>query len=331
MLRSPERGGFGMDMVWNDDFHHSAMVRATGRNEAYYTDYLGRAREFVAAIEWGYLYQGQRYKWQQKRRGSPVLDQPAHVFVNYLQNHDQLANSGRGQRLHELTSPGKLRALTATLLLGPGTPLLFQGQEFASSSPFLYFADPGPDLAPSVTKGRLKFLSQFPSLALPELQRSIPEPSDSATFARCRLNFAERHTNGQTYRLHADLLRLRRNDVCLRPQDKRSLAAAVINDDCFLVRYFSTDPQHLNATQRLLVVNFGRELHLDPAPEPLLAPPEDRSWSVLWSSEDLCYGGLGTPALETDDNWRIPAECAVLMQPVQSNDLEPRGLSSRAL
>ncbi len=110
MLRDPAHGGFGMDMAWNDDFHHTAMVRATGRREAYYTDYRGRAQEFVAAMKWGYLFQGQRYDWQGKRRGTPVLDLPAYTFVNYLQNHDQLANSTRGQRLHELTSPGRFRA-----------------------------------------------------------------------------------------------------------------------------------------------------------------------------------------------------------------------------
>jgi maltooligosyltrehalose trehalohydrolase len=308
MLRDPARGGFGMDMAWNDDFHHTAMVRATGRSEAYYTDYRGRAQEFVASMKWGYLFQGQRYDWQKKPRGTPVLDLPACTFVNYLQNHDQLANSARCQRLHEITSPGRLRALTAVLLLGPGTPLLFQGQEFAASSPFCYFADPPTSMAADVVKGRHEFMSQFPSYLSEGVAEQTPAPCEPATAARCRLNFAERHTNAGIYALHADLIRLRRTDVCLRVQDRRQFECAVLTDDCFLARYFHND------CQRLMIVNFGKELHFSPAPEPLLAPPENMQWKILWSSEHPSYGGVGTPPLETDQNWRIPPECVVVLE-----------------
>src|SRR5207249_1718710 len=114
---------------------------------AYYTDYLGNPQELISAVKWGFLYQGQRYKWQKKRRGAPALDIPPARFVNFIQNHDQVANSGRGLRCHLLTSPGRCKALTALLLLAPATPLLFQGQEFASNSPFLFFADHPPELA----------------------------------------------------------------------------------------------------------------------------------------------------------------------------------------
>src|SRR6185436_13154064 len=123
--------GYELDAVWNDDFHHSATVALTGRNEAYYTDYTGSPQEFIALARRGFLYQGQWYSWQKKRRGTPALDLPATAFVNFLQNHDQTANSLRGLRVHQLAGPGRYRALTAALLLLPGTPLLFQGQEFA--------------------------------------------------------------------------------------------------------------------------------------------------------------------------------------------------------
>src|SRR6185436_16795891 len=125
----PEKGGYGLDALWNDDFHHSAMVALIGRNEAYYTDTLGRPQEFISAAKWGYLYQGQNYSWQKKRRGTPAFDLPPTAFVHFLQNHDQVANSGFGLRAHLLTSPGQLRAMTALLLLMPQTPMLFQGQE----------------------------------------------------------------------------------------------------------------------------------------------------------------------------------------------------------
>ena len=134
IVRPIESGGFGMDALWNDDFHHSAMVVLAGHNEAYYSDHLGKPQEFVSAAKWGYVFQGQRYSWQKKRRRTPALDLPPTAFVNFIQNHDQVANSGRGYRAHHLASPAHLRAMTALLLLSPQTPMLFQGQEFAASS-----------------------------------------------------------------------------------------------------------------------------------------------------------------------------------------------------
>ena len=130
------------------------LLAAIGRNEAYYTDYRGEPQEFISAAKYGYLYQGQRYKWQKQARGAPSWGIHPAQFVNYIQNHDQIANSGRGERLAQVTSPGRYRALTALLLLAPGTPLLFQGQEFGASSPFYFFADHEPELRRLVRDGR---------------------------------------------------------------------------------------------------------------------------------------------------------------------------------
>jgi len=98
--------------MWNDDFHHTARVALTGRREAYYSDYRGHPQELVSAIKYGFLYQGQRYHWQQKPRGSLVTTQPAFTFVIFTQNHDQVANSLQGERITALTSPARYRALT---------------------------------------------------------------------------------------------------------------------------------------------------------------------------------------------------------------------------
>ena len=179
------KGGSGLDGLWNDDFHHSAIVRLTGRNEAYYTDYLGTVEEFLAVARWGYLFQGQFYSWQKKRRGEPTQGVSPAAFVNYLENHDQVANTARGERVRTLTSPGRWRAMTAFLLLAPGTPMLFQGQEFGATTPFLYFADADKERAKLLVEGRAKFLGQFPSLALPEMQKLFAEPAQRDTF-QCR-------------------------------------------------------------------------------------------------------------------------------------------------
>ena len=308
LLRPIEQGGYGMDGLWNDDFHHSALVAVTGRNEAYYTDYHGTPQELVSALKWGYLYQGQRYSWQKQRRGTPAFGVSPAAFITYIQNHDQVANSGWGLRLHQLTSPGRCRAITALLLLARATPMLFQGEEFASSSPFLFFADHRPELAKAVRKGRAEFLTQFRTLATPEMQRLVPDPADRATFERCKLDLNEREAHSEAYALHCDLLRLRREDSVFQKQG--FFDGAVLGSEAFLLRFFDAENG-----DRLLLVNLGLDLHLCIAPEPLLAPPERKRWDILWSSESPKYGGAGTAALETEDGWRIPGHAAVVLIP----------------
>jgi len=308
LVRPLDQGGYGHDMLWNDDYHHSAMTVLTARNEAYYTDYLGGAQEFVSAAKWGYLYQGQRYKWQKARRGTPSMGTNPAAFVNFLQNHDQIANSVTGQRCHQLASPGRFRAMTAYTILMPGTPMLFQGDEFASSSPFFYFADHHEQLAPLVRDGRAEFMKQFRSAALPEMQSQLPSPEDLTTFERSKLKLSERETNANVLLLHRDLIALRKNDPVLRAPKRGEFDGAVLGPEAFLLRYFGGAHG-----DRLLLVNLGRDLHLDPAPEPLLAPPEDCAWQTVWSSEDPHYGGLGTFPPESTDNWRLPGQATVLL------------------
>jgi maltooligosyltrehalose trehalohydrolase len=312
MLARPlEHGGYGIDCLWNDDFHHAAMVAMTCQNEAYYSDYFGNPQEFISAAKWGFLFQGQRYQWQDKRRGQSALDLSPAQFITFIQNHDQVSNSVRGLRCHDLTSPGRYRAMTALMLLGPGTPLLFQGQEFAASTPFFYFADHAEaELRKLVREGRLKFLCQFPSAALPEAQAVVADPGDEATFHRCKLDFSERKTHAPAYALHRDLLRLRREDPVLASQEPRAVDGAVLAPHAFVLRFFSS-----SGDDRLLVVNLGCDLRLDPAPEPLLAPPADRRWDLLWSSDDVCYGGNGTPGVETESGWRMPGEATAVLFP----------------
>ena len=119
-------------------------------------------------MRWGYLFQGQRYRWQKQRRGTPALDIVAPRFiVNYLENHDQLANSPDGARGAHQTSPARYRAMTALLLLGPQTPMLFQGQEFGAPRHFCISTTVDAEQAEGVRRGRAEFLAQFPSYAAP--------------------------------------------------------------------------------------------------------------------------------------------------------------------
>ena len=259
----------GFDAMWNDDWHHAASVAMTGRREAYYTDYLGTPQEFVSMARLGFLYQGQWYSWQQQNRGTSSLDIPPEQFVVFLQNHDQIANSDRGERTYN-------RAMTAFLLLQPQTPMLFQGQEFGATTPFLYFADHKPELAKKVADGRREFLEQFPSLK----GRKLQPPHERETFERCKLDHSSKDVSEVR-----ELLRLRRE----MPFHER-MEGAVLGEKCFALRWFGDDP-------RLLIVNLGDELEINPVDSPLLAG----AWRVVWG---------------TLNAWRIPAESAALLATV---------------
>jgi maltooligosyltrehalose trehalohydrolase len=319
LVRPLDRGGYGIDALWNDDLHHSATVALTGRREAYYSDYFGNPQEFVSAARHGYHFQGQRYDWQGKRRGSPALDLPPTAFVNYLQNHDQVANSGRGERISALASPGRLRAVIAYLLLAPQIPMLFMGQEWAASAPFLFFADHGPDLAPKVFDGRRDFLTQFPSLTVPSAMAAVADPSDPATFEQCRLHHAEADQPGHVewLTLHRDLLALRRSTPVFARSRRGGVDGAVLGESAFVLRYFDDDDARgASAGERLLIVNLGPRLEVHPAPEPLLAPPAGAAWRLVIATDDARYGGIGTPEPESGEGWSLPAESAVVLRPV---------------
>ncbi len=311
LIRPRSEGGDDLDAVWNDDFHHSAVVALTQKREAYYTDYVGSPQEFISASKYGYLFQGQPYVWQEAPRGTPTFGASPEAFVAFIENHDQVSNTARGERLRFQTSPGRYRAMTALLLLGPWTPLLFQGQEFGASTPFIFFTDTGDGpMREAIRKGRFEFLAQFPSLATDEVQKQLPVPSDPEVFASSKLDFSERKKNKHLYDLHTDLLRLRREDARFREQKTGGLDGAVLGPRSFVLRYFSSG----SADDRLLVVNLGDRQSLAPIPEPLLAPPLGLEWETLWSSESTRYVGPGVATVATQDSWTLPAEAAVALR-----------------
>jgi maltooligosyltrehalose trehalohydrolase len=212
--------------------------------------------------------------------------------------------------------------MTALLLLGPWTPLLFQGQEFGSSKRFMFFTDVGDgDMREAIRKGRFKFLAQFQSLANKEVQKDLPSPSDPDVFARCKLDVSERETNREFYALHVDLMKLRREDARFREQIPGGLDGAVLGQASFVLRYFASDHD-----DRLLVLNFGRCQRLVPAPEPLLAPPLGFEWETIWTSESPRYGGPGAVTVATQDRWLLPAEAAVALRlvPEKAPRKQPR-------
>lgn len=301
LLYAVEQGGAGLDGLWNDDFHHSMRVALTGRNEAYYSDHRGSAQEIVSAARHGYLYQGQHSRWQSRPRGAPSWGIEPARFVCYIENHDQVANSVWGHRLARTVAADRYRAAMALLMLGSWTPMIFQGQEFGATTPFLYFADHTPEMGKSVGNGRKQFLSQFPSIADEATQQVLPAPGREETFARSRLNVRERQENFRFHNLFRDLVRLRRTDEVFSLHGKGGIEGAVLSDKALVLRFFG------HGQDRLVVVNLGADLDFWPAPEPLLAPPREQEWTVILSTEDPPYGGAGLARSRLVQEWRVPA------------------------
>jgi maltooligosyltrehalose trehalohydrolase len=288
LVRPPDEGGLGLDAIYNEDFHHCLKVALTGERDAYLSDYTGDSREWLSAVRRGFLFQGQYYPWQEGARGRPAFDLPAARFVAFLENHDQVANSLTGARLVERTSPAWWRAMSAFLLLGPWTPLLFQGQEWGSRTPFRFFADHEPTLQAAVSTGRAGFLSQFGRVRTAADAGRATDVGRSV-FEHCLLDHPSRPTPAR--QLFRDLTALRANDGTLG-QHAVAIDGVPLDDRTLLLRFFGTEP----AADRLLVVNLGPDRNLLPLSEPLVAAPEHRRWALLWCSEQPEYDGHGVAA-----------------------------------
>ncbi|HEY7189858.1 MAG TPA: malto-oligosyltrehalose trehalohydrolase [Vicinamibacterales bacterium] len=310
-LTGGDKGLAGVDATWNEDWHHSIFVALTGRREAYFTDYAGTAAELAAMARWNLLYQGQWYSWQKKGRGTDARHLPSSSFVSFLENHDQVANTGFGTRLCDEVGASLWRAMTAVLLLGPQIPMLFQGQERASTEPFTYFADHEGDLAEAVRKGRMEFLSQFASLRDRGIQRLMPAPSDASAFHRCQLRWTESRNAAETLKLHADLLALRRNDPVLSTlgTPDTAIASAAPTASVLILRY---QREH---DERLILLNLNALTTLEMS-DPLLAAPSGQKWDMTWCSDHADYGGRGIVESFGEGQWKLQPHCAWLLRNV---------------
>jgi maltooligosyltrehalose trehalohydrolase len=257
------------------------------------------------------LYQGQWYSWQKQPRGTDASRHPQAAFVCFLENHDQVANTGTGRRLHQLVDRGKWRALSTLLLLGPSVPLVFQGQEEAVEQPFTYFADHQSRLAELVKNGRLDFLSQFPSLSSPEMRERLPIPGDEASFNTCRLDWRTTPAGEEARRLYSELIALRRSDSLLSALGTSAVTveSSAPTSHLVLVRYRTGDES------LLLVVNLG-PLTRFPMNDPLLAPVRGHRWALIFCSEQAGYGGQGAPSAFDEGCWLLQAHCAWLFAAV---------------
>ncbi|MFO7861513.1 MAG: malto-oligosyltrehalose trehalohydrolase [Desulfosalsimonas sp.] len=205
-VRPAAAGGHGMDAQWSDDFHHALHAVLTGEQAGYYADF-GKLSHIARALTRVFVYDNQFSAFRRRYHGRPVHGLSGHRFLGYLQNHDQVGNRALGERLSRLVSPGCLKTGAALMLLSPFVPMLFQGEEWAASTPFQYFTDHSdPELGEAVKKGRCK---EFAAFGWDPEQ--IPDPQASDTFARCVLKWDEKQT-----RPHAEILEWYRQLIALR-------------------------------------------------------------------------------------------------------------------
>jgi maltooligosyltrehalose trehalohydrolase len=231
LLHAPPRG-FGFDAVWADDWHHQMRVALSGEQEGYFADFQGTAADIAETIRGGWFYAGQRTITTRQPRGTDPSGLTPSQFVFCLQNHDQIGNRALGDRLHHTIAPSAWRAASVALLIMPQVPMLFMGQEWAASTPFLYFTDHKPDLGAAITEGRRGEFAAFAAFADPIARAAIPDPQDPESFARSRLVWDERAAPMQAgvERLYRATLQLRMREPSLR-DPRAPLDAYVLDDD----------------------------------------------------------------------------------------------------
>jgi maltooligosyltrehalose trehalohydrolase len=206
VVQSREIGGYGMDAQWNDDFHHALHVALTGERAGYYADFGGLG-DVPQILRHAFLYDGRCSKYRGRRHGRPVAGLSGHKFLGYMQNHDQIGNRARGDRITHLVSTDRARLGAALMLVSPFVPMIFQGEEWAASAPFQYFTGfEDAELGRAVSEGRR---SEFGSFGWkPE---DVPDPQSPETFERSKLNWGElgREPHAAMLQWYRDLIRLR--------------------------------------------------------------------------------------------------------------------------
>lgn len=208
LVRGPEQGGIGLDAQWNDDFHHALHTLMVSERSGYYQDFEGLA--LARALREGFVFQGEPSGYRRRRHGRPSRDVPRHRWVVFGQNHDQVGNRRCGERLSHMVPLSDCELAAAACLLSPCTPLLFMGEEYGETSPFLYFVSHGdPDLIEAVRKGRKAEFAAFCWVGDP------PDPQDPESFLRSKLNPALRDAPGHRELRYAyrSLLSIRREKL----------------------------------------------------------------------------------------------------------------------
>jgi maltooligosyltrehalose trehalohydrolase len=284
LVNPPSKGGYGLDAQWNDDFHHCLHTLLTGERGGYYQDF-GRFDQLVKALREGFAYTGQYSLFRKRRHGNSSKHLPPTKFIVFSQNHDQIGNRPKGDRMSTLVSFETLKLVAGMVLLSPNLPLLFMGEEYGEEAPFQYFvshSDPG--LIEAVRKGRTEEFLAF------EWDVDVPDPQDEMTFLRSKINLELHHEEIHKilFEFYGTLITLRKEIPALSHVDKKNLETVACEREKVLLikRQWRED-------QVVAVFNFNDE------PVQFMAALEKGEWEKVFSSASEEWGGQGPLVPET--------------------------------
>jgi maltooligosyltrehalose trehalohydrolase len=272
-------GGYGLDAQWNDDFHHSLHVLLTGEHDGYYEDF-GEFRQFAKAFREGFVYSGEYSQHRRRRHGSSSRDVTGSRMVVFSQNHDQIGNRMGGERLSRLVSFEELKLAAGTVLLSPFVPLLFMGEEYGETAPFMYFtshSDAG--LIEAVRKGRYEESEAF------HWQGEVPDPQSDSTFQRCKLNRdrARQSANSILHDFYKQLIFLRKTLPGMACLCKDRMEVIALEREMVLsVRRWDGEEETVT------VFSIARE------PATVTLPLPRGRWEKSLDSADQCWHGPGS-------------------------------------
>jgi maltooligosyltrehalose trehalohydrolase len=272
------KNGYGLAGQWNDDFHHCLYTLLTGERNGYYADF-GSLKQLAKAYTDGFVYDGQYSSFRGHPHGTPTTDVPADKFIVCAQNHDQVGNRARGERLYHLVDFEALKLAASAVLLAPYVPLLFMGEEYGERAPFLFFTDFGdPTLRDAVSRGRREEFEAFGWTG------EIPDPQDPSSFTRSKLNWGlqTQKPHCWLWQYYRALLALRREHPVLGAVGKRHLDLQEAGERTLLLHRHGP-----RGSAALLVLHFAPEactfrLRLPPGP-----------WRRLIDTAEERFGGLG--------------------------------------
>jgi maltooligosyltrehalose trehalohydrolase len=281
-----DKGGHGLDAQWNDDFHHALHALLTGEREGYYRDF-GSLEDLAKAHAEGFVYSGQHSGYRRRRHGSSSRHVPAWRLVVFIQNHDQVGNRVGGERLSRLVSFEALKLAAGIVLLSPFLPLLFMGEEYGETAPFLYFVSHSDDpLIEAVRKGRKE------EFAAHRWQGELPDPQDEGTFLRSRLDHglaAEGH-HRVLREYYRELIRHRKEHPALSRLSKEDMEVSVQGKEkVLLVRRWNGSAQAAAAC------------HFGDSPVSIEVPLPPGIWEKLLDSSEKRWGGGGSAIPEKLD------------------------------
>jgi maltooligosyltrehalose trehalohydrolase len=286
--------GLGFDGLWADDFHHNIRVANTRETDGYYSDYTGTLAELIETLRNGWFYRGQYSAYSGGKRGTECRHITPQRFVHCISNHDQVGNRAMGDRLHHTISREAWLAASALLCLSPYTPMLFMGQEWSASTPFIFFTDHNAELGKLVTAGRHDEFKGFAGFRTEAAREKIPDPQSAKSFVDSKLIWDELRDEkkSQTLELYRACLKLRQQEEAFRPVSRQTWYVTALEMGAGALRYKA------ESADWLLLFDLAGGHHGTLADEWICKPRAEAGWTVILSTNEKRFGGAGSRAFD---------------------------------